>query len=215
MRINFWLKTWNEGNIGFHQAQIHAALEQHWPELPAGARVLVPLCGKTRDMLWLEARGLNVTGVEFVEAAVREFFSENDLEFERTERHGHPCYQAAGRNVRIFCTDFMQLADDFEDEPFQALYDRAALVALPPDMRPPYVAACQKLISGAAKGLLVSVTYQPQSMEGPPFSVEPGEVEHLWGDELELVGTADMLASIPRAVAAGVERLDEYFWVFK
>lgn len=215
MRINFWLKTWNEGNIGFHQAQIHAALEAHWPDLPAGTRVLVPLCGKSRDMLWLEARGLEVTGVEFVESAVREFFHENELEFEQDEAWGHRCYRAVGRNIRIFCTDFIELADDYEGEPFQALYDRAALVALPHDMRPPYVAACRKLISDAANGLLVSMTYEPQSMEGPPFSVEPGEVEHLWGDKLELLGTADMLASIPRAAAVGVERLDEYFWRFR
>ncbi|MGD8384494.1 MAG: thiopurine S-methyltransferase [Lysobacterales bacterium] len=215
MRINFWLKTWNEGNIGFHQAQIHAALENHWPQLPAGTQVLVPLCGKSRDMLWLEERGFDVTGVEFVESAVRDFFSESGLAFEKTEQYGHPCYQAEDRNIRLFCTDFIQLAEDYDGPKFPALYDRAALVALPHDMRPPYVAACRKLLGPAPKGLLVSMTYEPQSMEGPPFSVEPGEVEHLWGDDLELIGTTDMLASMPRAVAAGVERLDEYFWEFK
>jgi len=81
MRVNFWIKAWNEGNIGFHLTDKHPALEKFWPSLEAGASVLVPLCGKSQDLLWLEESGLDVIGVEFVESAVLDFFRENSLDW--------------------------------------------------------------------------------------------------------------------------------------
>ena len=74
-------------------------------------------------------------GVEFVESAVLDFFRENSLDWEETVQYGHPCYRVHGRNIRIFATDFIQFADDYSGRPFDSLYDRAALVALPADMR--------------------------------------------------------------------------------
>jgi thiopurine S-methyltransferase len=135
MRIKFWIKTWDKANIGFHQADFHSALEKYWPELEPGTSVLVPLSGKSRDLLWLEDRGLEVVGVEFVESAVTDFFRENDLAFEKTVQYGHPCYRACDRNIRIFVTDFIRFAADYSGRIFDTLYDRAALVALPEDKR--------------------------------------------------------------------------------
>lgn len=214
MRINFWLKAWNDRNIGFHQADFHPALDRHWPKLEPGSSVLVPLCGKSRDLLWLVRQGLDVIGVEFVESAVEEFFRDSGLEFDRTTEFGHPCYRARDCRLRIFATDFIRFADDYGGPRLDSLYDRAALVALPADMRGAYVEACRKLLSEQPRGLLITMRYEPGSMEGPPFSVEPAEVERLWQDRLSCVDTADILASMPRAVAAGVQRLDEYIWTF-
>ena len=215
MRVNFWIKAWGEGNIGFHQPDIHPALEEYWPELEAGTTVLVPLCGKSLDLLWLEERGLSVTGVEFVESAVLDFFHENDLSWEKTTEYGHLCYHALGRNIRIFVSDFIQLADDYSGRPLDILYDRAALVALPEDMRPPYVAACKKLLSEPVRGLLISLEYKPEVMEGPPFSVPPTEIDQLWEGKPGLVKQVDMLSSMTRAVKSGVQSLVEYYWVFR
>jgi thiopurine S-methyltransferase len=214
MRVNFWIKTWGKDNIGFHQAEIHAALEKYWPVQEAGTTVLVPLCGKSLDLLWLEELGLDVIGVEFVESAVLDFFRENSLTWRESEQYGHRCLQACERNIRIFVTDFIQLANDYDGQPMATLYDRAALVALPEDMRAPYVAACLKLLATAFHGLLVTLEYEPIAMEGPPFSVTPEEVKQLWEGRLKLVEQVDMLAEMPRAVASGVQRLDEYFWTF-
>ena len=214
MRVNFWIKTWGKGNIGFHQADIHAALEKYWPAQEAGTTVLVPLCGKSRDLLWLEELGLDVIGVEFVESAVVDFFRENNLSWKETVQYGHRCFDACDRNIRIFVTDFIQLANDYDGPPLATLYDRAALVALPEDMRAPYVAACRKLLTPAFHGLLVTLEYDSTAMEGPPFSVAPEEVEHLWEGCTKLVEQVDMLSEMPRAIASGVQRLDEYFWVY-
>lgn len=215
MRVNFWLKTWEKSNIGFHRADIHPALERHWPQLQTATTVLVPLCGKSRDLLWLEERGLDVIAVEFVESAVLDFFRENKLSWEHTYEYGHPCYRALGLNIRIFVSDFIQLAKDYNGQPIQALYDRAALVALPEDMRAAYVAACRKFLTDSPKGLLVTLQYDSSLMEGPPFSVLNEEVERLWTGQLKLVEQMDMLAEMPRAMKLGVPRLDEYFWVFE
>jgi thiopurine S-methyltransferase len=215
MRINFWIKTWGKGNIGFHLADFHPALDKYWPELVAGTSVLVPLCGKSRDLLWLEERGLDVTGVEFVESAVLDFFRENSLAWEATVQYGHKCYSACDRNIRIFVSDFILFAKDYSGQPMDTLYDRAALVALPEDMRPDYVAACEKLLIAPPQGLLVTLEYEPISMEGPPFSVAAEEVVRLWKGQLVLVEQVDMLSSMPRAIASGVQRLDEYLWVFR
>ena len=214
MRVNFWIKTWGKKNIGFHQAEIHAALEKYWPVQEAGTTVLVPLCGKSLDLLWLEELGLDVIGVEFVESAVLDFFRENKLEWRESPQYGHRCLQACERNIRIFITDFIELANDYDGQPMATLYDRAALVALPEDMRAAYVAACRKLLSNTFHGLLVTLEYEPIAMEGPPFSVTPQEVEELWNGSTKLVEQVNMLADMPRAVASGVQRLDEYFWTF-
>jgi thiopurine S-methyltransferase len=213
MRVNFWIKAWNESNIGFHLTDTHPALEKFWPSLEAGSSVLVPLCGKSQDLLWLEERGLDVVGVEFVESAVLDFLRENSLEWEKTVQYGHPCYRVCERNIRIFVTDFIRFADDYSGQPLDSLYDRAALVALPADMRADYVSACRKLLAASPRGLLVTLKYEPEAMEGPPFSVEPGEVDRLWEGQFYLVEQVDMLSSMPRAVASGVQGLDEYFWV--
>ncbi len=214
MRANFWIKAWGEGNIGFHQADIHPALQKYWPELEAGASVLVPLCGKSRDLLWLEERGLDVIGIEFVESAVLDFFCENDLTWNKSVQYGHPCYRAHERNIRLFVTDFIQFAKDYDGQPIASLYDRAALVALPEDMRADYVSACKKLLNTSPQGLLITMEYDQAAMEGPPFSVAVAEVERHWEGKLKLVEQADILSSMPRAVASGVQRLDEYVWVF-
>ena len=215
MRINFWIKAWGEGNIGFHQGDIHPALKKYWPGLEAGNSVLVPLSGKSRDLLWLEKRGIDVIGVEFIESAVLDFFRENKLDWEETVQYGHPCYRVRGRNIWIFVADFIQFANDYDGQPIDSLYDRAALVALPEDMRPDYVAACEKLLTNSAQGLLVTMEYEPIAMEGPPFSVPNEEVERLWKGRLELVEQMDMLSSMRRAVKSGVLRLDEYFWILR
>jgi thiopurine S-methyltransferase len=215
MRINFWIKTWGKGNIGFHLADFHPALDRYWPKLEAGTSVLVPLCGKSRDLLWLEERGLDVTGIEFVESAVLDFFRENSLAWEETMQYGHKCFSARDRNIRIFVSDFIHFAEDYSGQSMDTLYDRAALVALPEDMRADYVAACEKLLIASPQGLLVTLVYEPISMEGPPFSVAAGEVDRLWNGQLVLVEQVDMLSSMPRAIASGVRRLDEYLWVFR
>ena len=215
MRINFWIKTWDKGNIGFHLHEIHPTLKKHWPRSATSSTALVPLCGKSRDLLWLEAQGHEVIGVDFVETAVLDFFRENKLAWGETTQYGHRCFRAHERNIYLFVADFIQFADDYDGPAMDSLYDRAALVALPHNMRAGYVTACKKLLAPKHQGLLLTIEYDQDLMEGPPFSVTAAEVERLWESQLVLVESEDVLASMPRALASGVPSLHEYCWVFR
>ena len=74
MEASYWHERWGENRIAFHEKQANALLVEHFKrlELDAGARVFVPLCGKTLDIGWLLGRDLRVVGVELSELAVQQ-----------------------------------------------------------------------------------------------------------------------------------------------
>ncbi len=118
-----WKQHWHEGRIGWHQADGSPLLKQHWSA--SGKRVLLPMCGKTRDLLWLEQQGNEVVGVELSELAVEAFFEENQLAFSRHEGQLTE-YRARERRIRLFCGDYFA----FSGEQFDGHFDRGALVAM-------------------------------------------------------------------------------------
>lgn len=210
MRADFWHERWHNRQIGFHRNDFHPYLTQFWPTLvlPAGSRVLVPLCGKSRDLLWLRAQGHQVVGVELSALAVREFFAENGLEF---SMQPHPRFEVyACDGITLYCGDFFDLSVAEVGE-VRAVYDRAALIALPPDMRQRYAAHLLQLLAPGSQALVIGFEYPQQQMDGPPFSVEAPEVEALFaGDcQLEQLLDADILAQEPRFRDRGVTRLHE------
>jgi len=180
-----------------------------WPrlDLPPGCRVFVPLCGKSRDMIWLAAQGHRVLGVELSPIAVRDFFAEHALSAVR-ERVGDFERWSAGEIV-LLCGDFFHLTAD-QLSGIGAIYDRAALIALPPEMRVRYASHLQRLLP-ALPTLLVTMEYPQAEMAGPPFSVEEAEVRSLFGarHEIERLLDEDTLAAEPRFRERGLTRLRE------
>lgn len=213
MERDFWHDTWREDRLGFHRDRPHGALLRHWPELAAGTRVLVPLCGKSLDLPWLAALGMDVTGVEWVEKAARALFDENAIPVHRNENGGYPAWRAEDRALEVVVADFMAWAEAMPAGSFDALYDRAALVALPADMRPAYVAACRRLLRDDARGLVVTFEYDPAQMDGPPFNVPPEEVRALWDDLLVCEERVDRARSRPPGAPAGPDPMHECTWV--
>jgi thiopurine S-methyltransferase len=204
-----WLSRWHEGRIGWHEAGGNAALRQYWPEVATGARVLVPLCGKTPDLLWLADQGLDVTGVELSEIAVRAFFDEAGLPFEVSDVDGLGWYRSAEPLITIVCGDYFK----FSDQPFDALYDRASLIALPPAMRPEYVRHTKSLLKSDAAQLLVTLEYDQQKVAGPPFSVQPDEVRRYWGD-IQCIDSSDCIESTPPKFRdGGLSEVIESVWI--
>jgi thiopurine S-methyltransferase len=131
MEEEFWLERWDRGQIGFHQREVNPDLRRSWPDLglAPGDPVFVPLCGKSRDMGWLRSQGHPVLGVELSPRAVSDFFSESGLEPEWRRHRKLRVAEAGG--VRIHQGDFFDLtAEDLAG--VGAVYDRAALIALPP-----------------------------------------------------------------------------------
>ena len=181
MNPDFWHQRWHDNQIGFHQAAPTPVLLKHWPSLgvPAGAKVFVPLAGKSLDMLWFASQGHRVLGVELSKLAVEQFFAEHGLQPDiETTRYGAH-YRAGGIeliNGDAFALDPAILAD------CGAVFDRAALIALPPELRARYASELYAKLPVGCRGLLITLEYPQAERDGPPFSVPEAEVHALFGD---------------------------------
>ena len=202
-----WLERWQEGRIGWHEPAGNSNLKKHWTK--TGARVLVPLCGKSPDLLWLAEQGNEVVGVELSEIAAHDFFTGNKLSFGTRRHGGMRVFESEDRRIRIVCGDYFE----FEDEPFEALYDRASLIALPRDRRPDYARHTDALLTAGAYRLLVSLEYEQALVKGPPFSVLADEVRSYW-PALTLVDTCEDIENAPpKFRQAGVSSICEKVWL--
>lgn len=208
MEPGFWQQRWHEGRIGFHQEEVTPLLREYWPTLvlPADSRVFVPLAGKTRDMAWLAARGHRVLGVELSQVAVDQFFAEHELVPIRYEsRYG--LHHVAG-GVELICGDAFALDADLLSGCI-GVFDRAALIALPPGLRQRYASALYSSLPGGCRGLMITLEYPQHEKIGPPFSVDEDEVHSLYAREwrIDRLDRRDILATQPGFLAEGVTRL--------
>ena len=199
-----WLQRWDSGNIHFHRSAVHPALPGHWR--PRGGSVLVPLCGKSVDLRWLAERGHTVVGVELAERAIRDFFAEQRLTFERRDAR-LPVYVARELPISIHHGDYFA----FTAPRCDALYDRAALVALPSDLRRAYAAHTDSLLQPDAFRLVVTLEYDQALVPGPPFCVPAAEVLGYWPDLVELERHVVPEETPPRFRAAGAT-VTEVVW---
>jgi len=213
MEIPFWHDRWQRNEIAFHQAEFNSHLQDFWPSLglKTGARVFVPLCGKSRDLLWLRAQGHTVLGVEISPIAVRDFFKENNLSPRIARQSPFEVREVDG--LTIACGDFFALTSEWLAD-VQAVFDRASLIALPPAMRVRYVAHMVGILPPGAITLLVTLEYPNQSMEGPPFSVEEPEVRTLYEKYFAVTSLLrkDVLDESPRFRERGLTALYEHVY---
>jgi thiopurine S-methyltransferase len=188
MDPGFWHSRWSAGQIGFHEGAPNAHLMQHAGLLGPGRRVLVPLCGKAEDLAYLAAQGHQVVGVELVESAVRTFFEEHRAAPVVTREGSFTRY--AAHDITVLVGDFLATTRELLG-PVDALYDRAALIALPGAMRAAYVKQLRTLMPAGAPGLVVTMEYPQDRMSGPPFSVPEAELRaHYAGLPLERLAEA-------------------------
>ncbi|MDQ3203958.1 MAG: thiopurine S-methyltransferase [Pseudomonadota bacterium] len=210
MQPEFWHKRWQSNQIGFHLPEVNPYLQRFWPQLTLeeGARVLVPLCGKSLDLLWLAHQGHEVLGIELSEKAVEDFFSEHHFDPNVSEQGPFKVYRAG--SIELWCGDFFELtAGDVAD--CTALYDRAALIALPPAMRQQYAAHLNRIMPRESLGLMITLDYDQSQMDGPPFAVLDDEVQGLFAGfwTLKILEDQDVLSESSRFVDNGVTRLEE------
>jgi thiopurine S-methyltransferase len=206
---DFWQQRWRDNQIGFHQQQVTPFLEQSWEAIgvAAGGRVFVPLAGKSLDMAWLAARGHRVLGVELSQLAVEQFFDEQGLT-PTIRESGHGRHYSAGA-IELVCGDAFAL-DRAILADCTGVFDRAALIALPPPLRQRYAAGLYSQLPRGCRGLLVTLEYPQQEKSGPPFSVREDEVRALYGRDwtIDVLERLDILAVQPGFVAEGVTALD-------
>lgn len=191
----FWLDRWERGRTGFHMDDVNPRLRTFWEMLhaPQGATVFVPLCGKSLDMAWLAGRGHRVIGVELSATAARQFYAAQSWQPTVTWRGAFECFDAGG--VRLLVGDYFELPRE-ELANVGVVYDRAALIALPPAIRGRYVNRLADWLAPGTPLLLVTLEYPPAEMDGPPFAVGDDEVHRLYADwqEVELLLDRDILA---------------------
>lgn len=208
MHPSFWQQRWETGQIGFHEGRANAYLARFADRLPPGGRVLVPLCGKAEDLAVLAGRGHTVIGVELVESAAAAFFAEHDAPPTIAEVDGLRTYRHGAITIVVgdlFATTAAHVGA------VDAIYDRAALIALPPDVRPRYVAHLRAL-APAAPRLLVTLEYAQEVMDGPPFAVLPDEVRALH-PHATVTELADAAAVAPRLAALGHTAHERCYWI--
>ena len=174
MEKNYWLSHWEKDDVKFHQAEVNASLRTCYPllELKSEDTILVPLCGKSLDMLWLQQQHLQVVGAELSEKACRDFFEENDLEYSKKQESAFTVYQA--NHIELFSGDFFELQKN-QVGSIKAVYDRAAMIALPLNYRQRYVDKLIELTAPGAKILLISLESRHQP-ETPPFVINESEI---------------------------------------
>jgi len=174
----FWRTRWAEGKtLGFHEGAPNSFLVTHGTWLDPCLRILVPLCGKAEDLAYLAGQNHDVVGIELVEDAVKQFFAAHN-----TTPTIEPGVGTSGALTRysagaitILCGDFFAVTEA-DVGPIDGIYDRAAIVALPPDMRLRYVDHLRKLAPHAKRDLLVAIEYPEGAHPGPPFCVDQAEV---------------------------------------
>lgn len=202
MEASFWHQKWERGEIGFHESEANPMLIEHFKalNLPKGSRVFLPLCGKTRDAAWLLASGYRVAGAELSELAINELFKELGLAPEISTAGELIRYRA--EDIDIFAGDIFALSAGYLG-PISAIYDRAALVALPAYVRKHYTSHLMN-ITGTAPQLLITYEYDPLLMDGPPFSVNEDEVKRHYGAsyQLESVGSKNVSGGLKGKVAS-------------
>jgi thiopurine S-methyltransferase len=210
MEPQFWHDRWASNEIGFHKSDVNPLLVKYFNQLALekGSRVFVPLCGKTLDIPWLLSNGYRVAGAELSATAIQQLFAQ--LEVQPTiVRHGAVDHYQAN-SIDIFVGDVFDVTKRLLG-PVDAIYDRAALVALPPHMRGRYAEHLREITDHAPQ-LLISYEYDQRLAEGPPFSVGKEEVhrhyEHCY--KVRLLASLDVPGGLKGKCAA-----TEHVWLLR
>lgn len=209
MEPEFWLERWRESRTGFHQDVPTPLLLKHWPAVGAapGSRVFVPLAGKSLDMAWFASQGYRVLGAELSPLAVAQFFENQGIE-PSVDETADGIHHLAGPielvQGDVFALDANAVAS------CMAVFDRAAIIALPREMRARYVREVYGKLPSGCRGLLITLEYPQQEKEGPPFSVTEDEVRSLFDGEwlVTLVERRNILEQQPNFQAEGVTALE-------
>lgn len=216
MEPDFWHDRWQRELIGFHQSETNRYLQKYIGELALtpGDTVLVPLCGKSLDMWWLHEQGFRVIGIELSEIAARSFFTEAGKQACQVQHGDFISWKYA--DIEILCGDFFDLDVDVMGK-IDAVFDRAALIALPLEMRAKYIEQLGSILSPGTRGLLITLEYAQDEMSGPPFAVSEQEVVKLYagGFDVGLIEDNDVIEENLRFRERGLTAMHEKIYRFQ
>ena len=185
MHINFWQERWEKNEIAFHMKEVNPMLLKYFPKLSLKKqkRIFIPLCGKTLDIKWLIKQNYKVVGVECNEDAVIDLF--NELNVKANISHLANFILYTYKNIEIFVGNFFNLSQKLLEK-VDFIYDRAALVALPKNMRKKYILHLLNITNKVSQ-LLITYQYEQNIMKGPPFSVKEKEIKEYYLDSYTII----------------------------
>lgn len=185
MEISYWKSRWRKDHTGWHMDEVYPPLKTLWYQLnlPQNATVLIPLCGKTLDIDWLAGQGHQVVGIDISEKAISILKDRLPYAFHNTSKGPLKCYKSD--SVTLWCGDFFKLQPEWVPA-IDAIYDKAALIALPPEKRSTYASHLQTFIQPHTQIFLNCFEYKQNEMSGPPFSVTRKELQKLYGQRFNL-----------------------------
>ncbi len=212
MESEFWIAKWNKQETGFHLGEPHAQLKEFHQQVFANlCNIFVPLCGKTVDLNFLAKHYQRILGNELSPIAVEQYFTEQNIlpQQHQPQQHQQGSFaQLSHHNIAILIGNYFQLTPVML-EGIQGIYDRAALIALPKAMRENYVKQLRQIVP-SGKLLLITLEYDQNEMQGPPFSVNKQEVETLFGfAQINQLGKNNILNREPKFIARGITQLFE------
>lgn len=184
--MNFWEARWLNGQTGWHNKTVNEHLQRHQSVLMTvdNPTVLVPLCGKSLDLAWLKSLGSTVIGVDLVRKPLEDFFTEQGIIPTIEKYNGIEAFKVHRQtllhaNIFDVNSETIGLVD--------AIYDRAALVALPPEQREAYAEHCWSLLKPGGSILLLTYDAPVAEDKGPPFPVRRGVIEQLFTKATECI----------------------------
>jgi SAM-dependent methyltransferase len=189
-RPDFWEPRYLSGRTPWDLGFVPASLTRFLDARPGhGARVLIPGCGSGYEVAAFAAAGYHVTAIDFSPAAIT-----------RARQRLGPALAE-----RVVLGDFFSY--DFPDAPFDLVYERTFLCALPPELWPKLVARTHSLLG--AGGTLVGLYYFGEKDDGPPYGLEETEAATLFAQHFALVANHAVPTGDSPPMFAGRERWQE------
>ena len=124
-----------------------------------------------------------------VESAVQEFFNEQNIAYTITEHDKHPNIkyyqgQLLEQTITLWVADIFTLSSENIGH-VDAVYDRAALIAMPTELRTQYSQQVINLSQNAPQ-LLLTLHYNQNERAGPPFSISQEQVQQYYGNDYQM-----------------------------
>lgn len=186
METEFWQKAWaKSAEPGWQQKSANSLLVAHWAACKAvpGESVFVPLCGRSPDINWLLNFGHKVIGIDLSRSALQRFCDESGLDVKPEEHNGFTVFKAP--QLTLYAGDFFSSTPDMFSG-ISRVYDRASIVAMPPNMRERYVSHLRSVVPSQAEMFTIAMAYDQSKMQGPPFSVEETELRKFFADRYDI-----------------------------
>ncbi|MFT5584429.1 MAG: thiopurine S-methyltransferase [Cognaticolwellia sp.] len=211
MEASFWLSRWEQNQTGFHETEVHSDLlefGENWLSAASGGPkkdILVPLCGKTKDLVHLAKLGHSVVGVELSELAAAAVFNEAKLAFTQTKQGPFQVFRAQDLDLEVRVGNFFKLP---AKPSFDAVWDRAAMVALDPERRARYAEHLIQLVRPGGAMLVNIMEYPQEQMPGPPHAISFDDLGAVYGAhfKLELLKEEDEIDHLPKFRERGLDR---------